>query len=556
MTNGVLRETALVIMAGLLATTVLTHPLVLRMDRVGRMNTGDGQVSIWNVAWVAHALATDPARVFQANIYYPHPDTLAYSEANLVAGTLAIPAWLATRNPFFAHNMAAALGFVLSFIGAYVLVRSLTQNRGAAFFGGLAFAFCPFMYARTAHIQLMMTAGLPWSLWACHRMIANPTVTRAIVVGTIVAVQALACGYYGIFAGMAVAVTVCFYAVTRGLWRRLRHWALAATAGVVSVALVAPVFRHYLGIEGADFNRALDEAKEYSANWQAYLTSASHAHEWMMPFAIGAKDVLFPGFMVVGLTLVALALVALHRLESVVPDARPGRAPWPPRETLLLYLLLAGLAAWCSFGPDAGLYAWLYGVFPPFGFLRAPGRFGIVVTLGLVVCASLAVAHLVRPRRAWVPALLAVATAVDVAAFPLPIPEVNPRPHPVYRALANLPSGPVAEFPFFWLRSDFPRHAYYMVNSTAHWRPMVNGYSDHIPEDFRAMVTDVSGFPTRAAFRILRERRVRYVVFTLRFYDQRSRERLFERLEAYKEFVNPIIQHDDVWLYEIVQWPK
>lgn len=545
----------LVVMAGLLATTVLTHPLVLEMDRVGRMNTGDGQVSIWNVAWVAHALTTDPGGVFQANIYYPHPDTLAYSEANLVAGTLAIPAWLATHNPFLAHNMAAATGFVLSFVGAYVLVRSLTRNRGAALFGALAFAFCPFIYARTAHIQLMMTAGLPWSLWACHRMIASPTVTRAIVVGVVVAIQALACGYYGIFAGLAVAVTVCFYAVTRGLWRSPRHWALAATAGAVSVALVVPVFRHYLGVEGADFNRALNEARDYAANWQSYLSSPSHAHQWLLPFAAGAKEVLFPGFVVAGLTIAAIVLFLARRLDGTRIASPEASHPWDAGETLKLYLLLALLAGWCSLGPDAGLYGWIYQVFPPFGFLRAPGRFGIVVTLGLVVCASLAAAHLGRRRRVWVPVLLSLATVVDVAAFPLPIPDVNPVPHPVYRALANLPPGPVCEFPFFWLRSDFPRHAYYMVNSTAHWRPMVNGYSDHIPEDFRAMVTDLSGFPTRAAFGILKERRVRYVVFSLRFYDQRSRERLFERLEAYKEFVNPIIQHDDVWLYEIVRWP-
>ena len=27
-------------------------------------------------------------------------------------------------------------------------------------------------------------------------------------------------------------------------------------------------------------------------------------------------------------------------------------------------------------------------------------------------------------------------------------------------------------------------HAIYMLNSTAHWMPLVNGYSDYIPPDF------------------------------------------------------------------------
>jgi hypothetical protein len=204
------------------------------------------------------------------------------------------------------------------------------------------------------------------------------------------------------------------------------------------------------------------------------------------------------------------------------------------------------------------LYSLLFHTLPLFGFLRAPARIGIVVTLALVVCASMAVAHLARGgrgRRVLLPAALVLLLSAELSAMPLQLPEVEWRPHPVYRTLARLPRSPVCEFPFFYVRSDFSRHAYYMVNSATHWLPLVNGYSDHIPEDFRAMVIDLSSFPARIPFALLRERRVRYVVFHLRFYDARSREKLFARLEEYEEFLAPILKEDDVWLYEIVRWP-
>jgi hypothetical protein len=35
-----------------------TWPVAFRLDRVGRLNTGDGHWSIWSVTWVARALAT------------------------------------------------------------------------------------------------------------------------------------------------------------------------------------------------------------------------------------------------------------------------------------------------------------------------------------------------------------------------------------------------------------------------------------------------------------------------------------------------------------------
>jgi hypothetical protein len=94
-----------------------------------------------------------------------------------------------------------------------------------------------------------------------------------------------------------------------------------------------------------------------------------------------------------------------------------------------------------------------------------------------------------------------------------------------------------------------------MLQSTAHWNPLVNGYSDHIPDDFRRHVIDLSTFPSRRAFYILKPRRVRYAVFHLDWYDSRSREKLMDQLELYRDFLRPIIREGDVWLFEIAGWP-
>src|SRR5262245_3577656 len=106
----------------------MTYPLAFKLATHGyRLHVvGDYQYSVWNVAWVAHALLTDPLNVFNANIFYPHRLTLLYSEANLAAGALAVPAYWLTRNAFAAHNAAVLLSFVLSGTGMYYLVRYLT----------------------------------------------------------------------------------------------------------------------------------------------------------------------------------------------------------------------------------------------------------------------------------------------------------------------------------------------------------------------------------------------------------------------------------------------
>ena len=121
---GGVRELGLVLLASVVLTAALTYPTAFRLGHVGRVDNGDGKLSIWNVAWVARTLVVDPLHVFDANIFYPHHDTLAYSENNLGAGALAVPAYWLTRNPYVAHNVAMLLAFILSATGMYYLVAT------------------------------------------------------------------------------------------------------------------------------------------------------------------------------------------------------------------------------------------------------------------------------------------------------------------------------------------------------------------------------------------------------------------------------------------------
>src|SRR5712692_8582593 len=81
--RGGWRELSLVLLGSAALTIALTWPLALQLSSQARVDNGDGQFSIWNVAWVARALVRDPIHVFDANIFYPHRRTLLYSESNL-----------------------------------------------------------------------------------------------------------------------------------------------------------------------------------------------------------------------------------------------------------------------------------------------------------------------------------------------------------------------------------------------------------------------------------------------------------------------------------------
>ena len=121
--------------------------------------------------------------------------------------------------------------------------------------------------------------------------------------------------------------------------------------------------------------------------------------------------------------------------------------------------------------------------------------------------------------------------------------------------LASLPAGPVVELPFWYERLDYHRHAFYMLNSTVHWQPMVNGYSDVIPQDFRDNAKPLSAFPDAASFEILEKIGARYALFHLDWYDDRSRQRLMDRLQEYQPYLKPHYTEGELWLFEIRGFP-
>jgi hypothetical protein len=536
-----LTEATLVVLAATVLTIALTYPVAFGLDRLGRINTDDGRWSIWVVSWVAHALTTNPLSTYDANIFYPHRHTLAFSEANIGAGALAVPVWVLTKNPYTTHNVVFLASFILSFVATYYLIRYLFRDRTAAAVCALLFTFCPFIYARTAHVQLLFIGTLPLCMLAFHRMVDAPSVTRSVVLGVALWATALTCAYYGIFAALMIGLGTLIVAASRRLWRSTQYWTAIGLAAFVSIGLTVPFFVPYVNVQrDMGFARTLADARPYSANLAAWVTSSAWAHRWWLD-GLAPTEVLFPGF-----------VTTIFGVGGVWWLWRQGR------ETLAIYGAIAVLALWASFGPDAGLYRVFYETLPVFSFLRAPGRMGIMVTFALVVMAAATIVQLRQQfgRPVLIAAGLIVVAIADLTTVPLgQFRQVEPV-SPVYRILATLPHGAVAEFPYWYQRPNFPRHAYYMLNSTAHWKPLINGYSDHIPQDFRTTVLPLASFPTRESFAILGQAGVRYVVFHLDMYDSRLKARLFERLTTYAQYLRPLAKEGNVWLFEIVGWPN
>ena len=551
---------ALLVLCALALSVFMTWPLAPQMGSVARTGiagnadprfptNGDGLFSLWNVSWVARTIVADPANLFDANIFYPHKNSLAYSEANLVAGAVGAPAWWLTKNPYATLNFVILLGFASAWLFTWRLVHYLTGDGAAAAVAGILFAFCPYVFAHTAHIQLMLTGGIPLAMLMLHRVADAPSIWRGIALGAALVLQALACAYYGIFAGLMVGFAVLFLSISRSLFRSAAWWKAVGTAAAVAIGGVLPFLLPFIAIQEEEgFGRSLHESIAFSANAASYLASSATAHRWLLERISSWprwNEVMFPGFLT--LALAALGLVAVIA----------GRRQLASRqlETTALYGSLGLLAFWASWGPNGGLYTLLYKTIPVFSFLRAPSRMAIVVVLCLAVVGAFATRWLLNALPKWRPAAGAalIALAIGELWTVMPWERAVTRPS-TYDVLAKMPPGPLAEFPFYGGREAWHLHTQYMLFSASHWMPMMNGYSDHTPPSFREDAFVLDSFPSDDSFAVLERARIRYIHMHWERFGPRANE-MRDRLRPYRVHLRPLASSGGVSLYEIISFP-
>lgn len=547
-------------LAGAVLAVIMTWPMMSAPGQLTRMDTHDGKFSVWNVAWVAHALISDPANVFNANIFHPQKGTLAYSEANLVAGAMAAPVYALTGNPILAHNIVVFVSLVLAFVLTWMLVRRLTGSAWAGVPPAAAFAFSAYVTAHMAHIQLLLVFVVPMVLLVWHRFEDRPSPKRGAALGATLTFSVLACAYYGIMMGLAVGFAALWFA-----WRRPQqkpYWLGLGTAVVVAAVTVAPIAFPYAALrsEGMRTELNLDEARSYSADHRSYMSGQSGALTNLLPSSVRASidrhvgrpvEVLFPGLFILGLAAVGLVHRARrapgteHIAPSTEHQARSTMV-WP------FYAALIVVAVWASLGPRAGLYVWLADVIPFMSFLRAPARFGVLVLFGVAVFAGWGVAALTKHgRRAAVvaTALLALVIVETRVTWPLrPVPPVAD----AYKMLATLPRAGTVVLHFPYRTGEWFPHVEQMFWSMWHWQPMVNGYSDYIPPDVIDLAIPVNSFPSEEAFAILKARDVKYVLIDWRTYNEAATQVMRARFPPFQQYLRPLVTTGDVYLYEIV----
>jgi hypothetical protein len=333
-------------------TLAATWPLAAGLGRDVAWDLGDSLLNMWVLSWDAEQMLailrgdfSRSATFFDGNIFHPAPLTLAYAEHLVPQAIQILPVYAITKNPILCYNLLFLSTFILSGFGTFLFVRELTGRPVAAFVAGLLFAFAPYRWPQSPHMQVLSAQWMPFALYGFRRYFralerGDGALRPLAGAGGALVLQNLSCGYYLLYFSPFAGAYVLWEMAQRGLMRTFGVWTQLSVAAVAVFTITLPFLLPYVALrETMQFERSSSEVIRYSADVHSYATASDAQPLWggiISAFPKPEGD-LFPGF--VAILLAAIGLCAWRSAGPPVAEPAPHSAT---RRRWLPPLLLAG----------------------------------------------------------------------------------------------------------------------------------------------------------------------------------------------------------------------
>ncbi|MFA4872551.1 MAG: hypothetical protein WC659_01295 [Patescibacteria group bacterium] len=493
----------------------------------------DGLFVAWALDWDTDFLRHPHTSLFNAPIFAPYANTLAYSEHFLGAAIMMFPLTVITDDPTGSVAILVVLSTWLTGLATYMLARNLGAGTAGAYLAGVIAGFAPTRLNHApGHLHMLMLWWIPLCLLALNKYRMTRSPAWLFFLGLCVVAQGL-CSMHGLLL-LLIALGVAAAAYGRNersawLWRLK-----AAVAAVIALAVLSPVIIPYLNLAGDQhFTRPLREQMVFAPALVDLLVPPVFLSQ------VDRENNVAPGL--APLLLFALGTYALCRWDSERCVAQ--------RMVFAFFLLmLAGIVL--ALGPemrvlkDGGLsFAGPYGILryiPGFSGIRAVGRFAQLALLGLATYVGLTwQAVTVRLARWQKTAVTLIAFVFLLGEFFITaprayaVPDGFDRSRPVDIWLAQRAEGcTIAELPFDDIRTQENKSVLYMYLARHHGKRMVNGYSGYAPAGYSILERYANGSDEAEAIPLLQQLGADYVIVHPSFYSGLRGEEIVSRFNT------------------------
>lgn len=524
----------------LFATVCITLPLLTSpTNRITGL--GDELLVTWIMNWNFHALLTDPTMLFQANIFYPYQNTLAYSDLFLTGTLIGSIPYLFFQEPviFFNANLVFSL-LTLGFF-TYLLTYYLTKHYFAAFISGVLMAFSTFTLTKIAVLQLISIQWIPLSLLFFFMYIKEKKFRYFLLTCLFFLIQtynSFLPGYFLFFSSLLISLVF--------LLRKNASFSLffnrnSIITGLITGLLLLPIILPYYAVSREfQYTRDIRDTIHFAnrPEYTFYPSEKTRLQDILLQtvYRQDTGPYKYDGYL--GFVFFLLLFF------SIFYSLRKRKA-----DNFFLAFGLIGLFSFIlSLGPALQWggkvikepfliplpYALFYYVIPGFNGLRNSGRWEMLTVFALSIIIGLSLAYILNRQRKLVQIGFTVVISVLILAeYPFPLPsKYVPRKEEfpaTYTYISSLPDdAAIIELPLYsWnmgshAMDEFMREYY----STRHFHKMVNGYSGFSPPAWEKQALDLMfNFPDENTIHNLKRQGVDYMILHKKEYDRLETER-------------------------------
>ncbi|HEX9901837.1 MAG TPA: discoidin domain-containing protein [Acidobacteriota bacterium] len=159
----------------------------------------DSILNTWIISWVHQNMLKNPLSIFEANVFFPNPGSLSYSEHLFPLAALSWPVYIVFKNPILSYNFLLFLFFTLNGYTMFLLIKRLTGNTWAGIAGGFMFAFNSYQMQHITHLQLQSSWLIPLVFLYVHEYFERKRLKDALLFAFLIFLLALSSIYYGLF---------------------------------------------------------------------------------------------------------------------------------------------------------------------------------------------------------------------------------------------------------------------------------------------------------------------------------------------------------------------
>jgi hypothetical protein len=468
---------------------------------------GDSLEAVWMLGWNVDNFFRNPLGLFEANILYPNPRPVTFTDHRILLSVLVAPVVWATDNPLLAYNVALALGCLLAAFSARHLAMGLGLGELGSFTAGALYAFHTYQVNEGPRLHIIYHGFLPLVIDQFIRYVRTGAKRHAFAIGGWMLLQGLASSYHVLYGALVLSI-LCLAVLVSKPKLMLRRTPALAAAAVFAGLLFAPILFTYVDsarIHG--FRHELPAGVDLSH--YLFTTPTNLVYGAIGEVRLQQRGPHFIGFLSVGLMLFTLGRWLSRRSEDWQDALLPARV-WVPGAAVLALVFVA-----LSLGRDMVVFGWnvgpgpyrlLYHYVPGFQQVRIPERLSLVAMLFIALLVGRAIAWMGARGR------LGRAAAVLSAVF-VPLEHLSPLPH-----TARIPVGEDVPAVYRWL-SDQPiralievpipgeplirKESLNMYFSLYHGKAIIHGYESFPPLLSSFLRKMAMEFPSEASLEAL-----------------------------------------------------